>query len=122
MKIMTPLGEAELVVVVPPLPMAELDLMEKAADRSGNVTTASTLRLAANKMRQSATFINDSDEVIYLRLGQTATLNTGIRLNAVGGAYEIGKANLWKGDVFAIHGGTGNKVLCIEEIESRHAY
>ena len=100
----------------------DLEILEKAADHSCNVTTGSTLVLELNKTRTSALFINDSDVVIYLRLGQDAAVNTGIRLNATGGAYEITLVNMFKGKVYAIHGGTGNKVLCIEEVESRYAY
>ncbi len=110
------------VVAKPHQVMQDLDMQDKAADHTDNVTTGSTLRLPANKARTSATFINDSDVVIYLRLGSEAAVNSGIRLNASGGSYEITLANLFKGDVFAIHGGAGNKVLCIMEIESRYAY
>jgi len=96
----------------------KLDLRERTGDHTHNVTIASTIALEANKRRTGATFVNDSDAVIYLRLGQDAALNTGIRLNSAGGSYEINKTNLYKGDVTAIHGGAGNKVLCIIELES----
>ena len=100
----------------------DLEIMEKAADHTADVTTGTTLVLPLNKTRTSALFINDSDTTIYLRLGQDAALNTGIRLNAAGGAYEITLINMFKGEVYAIHGGAGNKVLCIVEVESRYAY
>ncbi|GAI46308.1 unnamed protein product [marine sediment metagenome] len=122
MKVQTPFGEADLVVMVPGLPLKDLDLLEKSADHSCNVIVTSTLVLAVNKMRQTATFINNSDVVIFLRLGAAAAVNTGKPLNANGGSFEINKSNMWKGDVYAIHGGTGDKVLCIEEVESRYAY
>jgi len=112
-----------LPVVAKPHAIAQdLEIMEKAADHTADVTTGSTLVLPLNKVRTSALFINDSDVVIYLRLGQDAAVNTGVRLNPAGGAYEITLINMFKGAVYAIHGGAGNKVLCIEEVESRYAY
>ena len=110
------------VVIRPHSSVQDLDFLEKSGDHSVTVTVASQLVLAANKFRTNATFVNDSDQVIYLRKGQEAALNTGIRLNANGGSHEINLTNLWKGEIYAIHGGTGNKVLCIEEVETRYAY
>ncbi len=80
-----------------------------------DVTTVSASALDANANRTFALFINDSDTVIYLMLGGTAVINTGIRLNANGGSYEIDASNLYKGAVYAIHAGTGNKRLTIQE-------
>jgi len=57
------------------------------------IGSASTLALALNANRKSVILINDSDETIYLNLGGTAVSNTGIRLNANGGSYEISKEN-----------------------------
>jgi len=99
----------------------QLDLLELARDFSGNITTGSGEVMPANKSRTGAIFINDSDTAIYLALGRVATVNTGIRLNANGGAYEITKNNPFKGQINAIHGGAGNKVLCAVEIEDRYA-
>jgi len=106
---------------VPPLSLEELDILEKAADHTTNVTTGSLQVLAPNKHRTYALFINDSDTIIYLRQGPGALVNTGIRLNAAGGSFEINKDTLYKGAVSAIHGGAGNKVLCITELETRYA-
>lgn len=82
-----------------------------------SVTTTSQAALAANANRLYALFVNDSDVVIYLKNGATAVANQGIRLNASGGSYEMSKkaGNLYRGAVNAIHAGTGNKVLLIEE-------
>ena len=52
------------------------------------VGVGSTSVLASNGARVWALLINDSDEVIYVAIGQ-AVLNTGIRLNAEGGSLEI---------------------------------
>ena len=45
--------------------------------------------LGENKARVSALFINDSDDIIYLRFGATAVVNEGIRINGFGGSYEL---------------------------------
>ncbi|GAI03445.1 unnamed protein product [marine sediment metagenome] len=114
--------KATPVVIVPHSALQDLDMQEKGQDHTANVTIAATNVLTPNKFRTAAFFTNDSDVVIYLRLGQNAAVHTGIRLNAEGGSFEINLSNLWKGRVSAIHGGTGNKVLCIQEIETRYAY
>lgn len=84
-----------------------------------NVTTTSAMVLAANDDRVYGLFLNDSDTTIYLYMGGEAAVNTGIRLNANGGSYEMSKkqGNLYTGLVKAIHAGTGNKVLLITEGE-----
>lgn len=101
--------------------ITELDLAERAGDYSVDVLITSTPVLEFNKHRTFATFVNDSDMTIYLRLGQASALNTGIRLNAAGGAFEINKTNLYKGEVFAIRAaGAGNKRLCVCEGMTRY--
>ena len=81
-----------------------------------NVTTTSGEILAANPARHSAILTNDSDTIIYIALGQTALLNASPRVNAAGGVYTItpGGVNS-KEAVNAIHGGTGNKRLTVQE-------
>ncbi len=82
-----------------------------------NVTTSSGQVLAANANRLYALLVNDSDTVIYVKLGAAAVLNEGIRINASGGSYEMSAllGNLYAGAINGIHGGTGNKVLMITE-------
>lgn len=53
------------------------------------VGVASTSVLAANADRIAVSLINDSDQIIYITLGATASMNSGIRLNANGGSAEI---------------------------------
>lgn len=77
------------------------------------VGSSSTTALAANENRNFAVFVNDSDETIYLGLG-TAVLNSGIRLNANGGAYEINLTNMYTGIVMGICA-SGSKNLTIME-------
>ena len=79
------------------------------------VGATSTAVLSANTDRVAATFVNDSDEVIYLSLGGTVALNKGIRLNAAGGSFSIDASNLYKGAVTAICT-SGSKVLCVTEL------
>ncbi len=73
--------------------------------------------LAANANRDYAILINDSDTVMYLNLGGTAAANTGIRIAASGGSYELGTHALnYRGAINAIHGGGAvNKVLLVSE-------
>ncbi|GAI07688.1 unnamed protein product [marine sediment metagenome] len=94
--------------------------LEISTDKTGVVTTASAICLQPNRNRSYALFINDSDVVIYLMKGKVAIANRGIRLNASGGSYEINSTNLYKGEVAAIHAGTGNKVLLINEDEAQY--
>lgn len=54
-----------------------------------SVGSSSTQVLAANSSRKLLILINDSDEDIYLALGSTATLNSGIRLNKKGGSLTL---------------------------------
>ncbi len=72
--------------------------------------------LASNANRLYALFINDSDTTVYLNLGGTAAANTGIRLNALGGAYEMSKkaGNLYTGVVTGISS-ADSKVICVTE-------
>ncbi len=64
--------------------------------------------------RVYAVFINDSNETIYLSLGSAAVMNSGIRLNANGGVYEINNFRPFKGDVYAICS-SGSKNLAMFE-------
>jgi hypothetical protein len=81
------------------------------------VTTTSQQALAANPDRKYAMLINDSDTVIYIKIGAPAVVGEGIRLNPNGGSYEMSSAigNLHTGAINAIHGGTGNKNLLVLE-------
>ncbi len=68
-----------------------------------DVGTSSTAVRPANPSRRYLALVNDSDTVIYVRLGTAAVLNEGIRLNAEGGWYEMLEGqNLYTGAVNAI--------------------
>jgi hypothetical protein len=81
---------------------------------SATVASTSTKILDAVSGRKYTTVVNDSNEVIYINLGGPAELNKFIRLNANGGAYEIGGDNPFTGEVFAICA-SGGKNVCIFE-------
>jgi len=74
------------------------------------VGTGSTEVLQENGGRQYALITNDSNEVIYLNLGASAVLNSGIRLAPNGGWLEITGENLFVGTIYAIST-TGTKTL-----------
>jgi uncharacterized protein (DUF2345 family) len=49
--------------------------------------------LAANAGRTAALFINDGTSDIYIKMGEDAVANQGIRLNANGGNYFMSGSN-----------------------------
>jgi hypothetical protein len=93
---------------------------------SGSITTmthtpitaavTTTVALAANANRKYALLVNDSNEVIYVKLGAEAVLNQGIRLNASGGSFEMsnGLGNLTTGAINCIST-SGAKILLATE-------
>lgn len=72
--------------------------------------------LAANEARVYALFVNDSDSVIYLRFGEDAVLNEGIRINPMGGSFEMSQqmGNLYSGVVNGIAGSASKNLLVLE--------
>ena len=55
--------------------------------------TTTTLALAANAGRISALLVNDGTASIYIKIGEDAVLNEGIRINANGGSYYMTDAD-----------------------------
>lgn len=82
-----------------------------------NATTTSGVALASNAKREYAEFINDSDSVLYLKLGAAAVAHEGIRLEARGGKWvtSVAQGNLYTGNIYVIHADTGNKVLLMTQ-------
>lgn len=88
------------------------------------IGATATLALDANQYRVKATFVNDSNETIYLAKSEGAAMNSGIRLNANGGSFEDlptmvtinGRtfAYIYKGAYTAICA-SGGKVLTVQE-------
>ncbi len=80
------------------------NFIKKMSVSSGiSVSTTSVTLLPANSGRVYAVFVNDGTVPVYLSLdGNAAVANSGIRLNASGGSYEISPLNLDIGLVTAI--------------------
>ena len=78
-----------------------------------SVLNTTTVALAASSARRYALFVNDSDTVIYLKVGVSAVANQGIRLNANGGSYEMSQefGNVDNRAVNAIASVTGKNLL-----------
>lgn len=81
------------------------------------VATISTQVIAANPARKYVLLINDSDAVMYLKIGGNGELYKGIRLNANGGSFEMSNSlgNLDTRVINAIHGSAGTKNLLVTE-------
>lgn len=95
-------------------------LFSKGSGKGVIVANSSTLVLSANPQRVFARFTNDSDEEIYLMLGETAKKNRGIRLDKAtnpNNFWEINNDNRYIGSVYAICS-SGNKNLVISESNS----
>lgn len=87
----------------------------KAMSVSTGITVTNTGQqlLSASSGRVYAVFVNDGSVPVYLALnGARAVANTGIRLNAAGGSYEINLSNQYIGIVTAITAsGTANVTI-----------
>ena len=59
---------------------------------TASCASTTTAALAANPGRISALLTNDSIQVIWIKVGEAAVANEGIRLNANGGNYYITNA------------------------------
>ena len=104
------------VVYVGGLDYAESGAYTTPTHTAVTVGAATTVAKAANANRKYLLLVNDSDEVVYVKLGAAAVLNQGIRLNASGGSYEMSGAlgNLYTGAVNAICA-SGSKTLLVTE-------
>lgn len=86
------------------------------AHTTATIGAASGVALSANANRKYALLVNDSDAVIYLKIGAAAVASEGIRINPNGGSYEMSPAygNLDTRVINAISSGAG-KVLLVTE-------
>ena len=80
-------------------------------------STESLVALVANTDRRWAIFTNDSSNTIYLAIATStgaATANSGVRLNADGGSFEMSPVN-GNLDIRTVHAiaaaSTGNNLL-----------
>jgi hypothetical protein len=85
-----------------------------AINRAITAGVASVQVADLNPSRVTLVIINDSDTAVYLWLAPEAQVNSGIRLNATGGSYEINLTNPYYGKVSAISSGAA-KVLTVME-------
>lgn len=81
-----------------------------------NVATSSTECAAADGAQTWLLLQNDSDTTVYCRVGATAALNQGIRLDANGGAtwWDV-EPTVTKVAVNCIHGGSGVKKIFVNK-------
>lgn len=86
------------------------------AHTTASMTGTSAAVLAANGAREYALVVNDGSATCYLNLGSTAVANTGIRINANGGFYEISRrwGNLYTGAINGI-AANGSATLIVTE-------
>ncbi len=87
-----------------------------AAHTEASIGVATGAVLSANEARVYALFINDSDTTIFLRFGEAAILNEGIRVNANGGSFEMTQqqGNLYSGAVNGISSGASKNLTVLE--------
>lgn len=90
--------------------------LQTASTSAGNISVGSstTKVLDANTSRRFVKIVNDSSEVIYLALGDTAVLNKGIRLSASGGSFSINALNLYQGIIHAICTSGSKNITVVE--------
>ena len=79
--------------------------------------TSTAAVLAASSDRKYALIINDSDTVVYLKLGAAAVANEGIRLTAIGGSFEMSPqiGNLDQRAINGIIGSGSGKVVVVSQ-------
>lgn len=76
---------------------------------------ASVQLLAANERRLAAVITNGSANGLWVALGETAVIGTGIYVAANGGSVEFQGENLWRGSINGISAaGVGNVIGVVE--------
>lgn len=78
-----------------------------------DVPPVGILVLAANTQRFFATIQNLSDTNIWIYFGSQNIVGQGLMIPKNGFSFEIDRLNLWKGTVYAIHGGSGDKSVAV---------
>ena len=87
-----------------------------ASVTSVNDTASSTQLLAANAQRLGGTFFNDSTEVLYLKLGTTATTSSFTVKIAAGGYYELPTPVIYVGKIDGIWANDASGKVLITEL------
>jgi len=85
-----------------------------------NATTTTSEAVAANSNREYLVIQNKSDTRVHIGIGEDATVDSSMFLNANGGSYEMSRllGNLSQGAINVIHEGAGNKRIV--GLESSH--
>lgn len=91
-----------------------MPLLERAVHLNLDVGVSNTRILADNRYRRYALIVNDSNVAVYIALGITAELNKGIRLNSLGGSYEINLTNPYYGEIYAITSAATKRLMITE--------
>lgn len=83
------------------------------------VTTATTVAIAANSVREYLLIVNISDTRVDCKVGAAAVAGEGIPIYPDGGSWEMspGFSNLDTRAVNCIHAGSGNKTITVNEAE-----
>lgn len=93
-------------------------LVSDPVTSAGSVTIGATVTkvMDYNSDRRLAIIVNDSASDIYLGFGNSVVVNSGIRLNALGGSFEFGLFTTfpWLGEIWAIAAGAGNNLTFVE--------
>lgn len=96
----------------------QIKALTNASTVAGNVAVgiAATRVLSLNPARRLAALVNDSAQDIYIGFGNSVAINTGIRLNALGGSFEFGlyTAFPWLGEIWAISSIANSNLAFIE--------
>jgi hypothetical protein len=84
-----------------------------------DVTTMGIKVASENDRRKFWVCVNASDTPVYLALhtaggANTAEVGKGVYLAPNGGSFELNNVNMYYGEIWAIHGGTGVKRLCVQ--------
>jgi hypothetical protein len=92
-----------------------LQYNDTATSTTVGVTSAGQSVLVLNENRNCAVLVNDSDTNIYIKLGASPALDTGILLNAYGGSFTITAANCYTGPITAVCNSATAKNLLVTE-------
>lgn len=83
-----------------------------ATNTSVNVGSSNTSVLSGSSNRVAVFIRNNSSNDVYLALGETASLNSGILLPANGGTFELDTNKLFTGSINAIASTNSTITVC----------
>jgi len=81
---------------------------------SVSVGNTSTTILTANSKRKYLALVNDSNETIYVNIGNAAVMNEGIRLNSNGGSLEMKYPIIYTDAIYGICQSGGKNLTVFE--------